>query len=86
MVRVERSGGFAAIRRSRETPGPDLTAAQRMALADLLRRPPPEAPGFGMQGADRFAYRVTIRSADGTEHRFEVPEPAVAEPLRGLLP
>lgn len=82
VVQIERSGGFAAIRRTRDTTAPDLTDAQRQALAGLLRDPPARS----IHGADRFGYRVTIRTATGAERQLDLPEHAVDPALRGLLP
>ena len=81
-VEVVRSGGFAAVRRRKRTEGDALGAAERQALAELVRGgTPPPAPG-----ADRFTYSVILRLKDGAERRVELPETAVPPALRGLLP
>jgi len=73
-VVVERSGGFAGIRRRGERDGNALSADQLAALKKLMdAAAPPEKPA---PGADRFMYRIEIQDESGTK-QITVPESAV---------
>ena len=71
---VERSGGFAGIRRRGERDGSALSEEQRAALKKLMdTAAPPEKPA---PGADRFIYRIEIQEESGTK-QITGPEAAV---------
>jgi hypothetical protein len=73
-VVVERTGGFAGVRRRGERNGEDLSADQHAALKKLMDPAPPAAPADA--GADRFTYRIEVRDENGTR-QVTVPESAM---------
>ncbi len=79
-VRIERRGGLAGRPAVGEREETELTPAERAALADLLRKPPPTTPA---PGADRFHYKVRVED-QGKISELEVPEDAMPEALAGI--
>jgi len=80
IVIVERTGGFAGIKRRAERDGGTLTQDQLDSLKTVMEAPPsPPAPG-----ADRFLYRVTVNDAEGSRH-VTVPESAMPGSLARIV-
>jgi hypothetical protein len=77
-VVVERTGGFAGVRRRGERNGEDLSADQHAALKKLMDLATPAAPADA--GADRFTYRIEVQDENGTK-QVAVPESAVPASL-----
>jgi hypothetical protein len=70
-VVIERSGGFAGMKRRGEREGEALTQEQHTALRELLRpdRPTPSSK----PGGDRFVFKVTVDEEHGSRS-VTVPE------------
>lgn len=80
-VVIERSGGFAGLKRRGELDDAALTQEQRAALQDLLRpdrpAPPPEP------GGDRFVFKVTVEDNSGRK-TITVPESVMPPVLANI--
>lgn len=86
-IRVERRGGLAGLRASAELAAADLSAPQRAAAAKLLAVA--SAPASAQRasppaGADRYSYRVHLRTADGAEQVFDFGEDDLPSAFAGL--
>jgi len=79
-IRIERRGGLAGRPAVGERDDSELTPAERSAVQQLLRSPPPSAPA---PGADRFHYRVIIED-QGQTHTLDVPEDAMPDALADI--
>ncbi|MDD5563394.1 MAG: hypothetical protein PHQ91_06740 [Thermoanaerobaculaceae bacterium] len=87
-VRLERSGGFANVRRSVTVDAAALAPERAVELRDLLAaagldtlpEEPPPRPGR----PDRFVYRLTLEDEAGARS-VSVSEDAASEPLRHLI-
>jgi len=79
-VVVERTGGFAGVRRRGERDQNSLSAQQRAALDQVMNRPSRAAPD---PGADRFVYRVEVHDENGTK-QVTVPESALPQVLKDI--
>jgi hypothetical protein len=95
---VERTGGFAGLKRRGERNGEDLSPEQHAALDQLIAasdrgKSPgnqqssdgPAVPGPAEQdpGADRFTYRLEIQDENGTRS-ITVPESEMPKELMGI--
>ena len=97
---IERSGGFAGIKRRGERNAEDLSAEQRAALDGLIKSselgksaiggPASDKPG-GTEippaqdpGGDRFTYRVEIQDENGTRS-VTLPESKMPSALKGIV-
>ena len=95
---VERTGGFAGLKRRGERNGEDLSPEQRAALDQLIAASDqeksagkqqdsdkPAVPGAAKQdpGADRFTYRLEIQDENGTRS-ITVPESEMPKELMGI--
>jgi len=87
-VLVERSGGFAGISRTYSFSSDQVPVEDSQKVADLV-----EASGFfglppvirGTEpGADRFQYRITVESGQGS-HTVQVDEGAVPPGLQPVI-
>jgi hypothetical protein len=78
-VIVERSGGFAGVKRRGEKDGASLTPAQHEALQQLMRATPASPP----TGADRFHYQVEVQDETGSR-TVDVPETAMPPSLASI--
>lgn len=76
-VRIERRGGIAGMSAMGEVDETELSPAQRKALDDLVKSPPPSTRSAG---ADRFHFKVRITDETG-QREFDVPEDAMPEEL-----
>jgi hypothetical protein len=95
---VERTGGFAGLKRRGARNGEDLSPEQRAALDQLIAASDqeksagkqqdsdkPAVPGAAEQdpGADRFTYRLEIQDENGTRS-ITVPESEMPKELMGI--
>jgi hypothetical protein len=88
---VERTGGFAGLKRRGERNGEDLSPEQRAALDQLVAASDQEKsagkqPGGVAQqdpGADRFTYRLEIQDENGTRS-ITLPESRMPTELKGI--
>ena len=88
LIRFERSGGFAGMRKAVTLDTESLPLEEAGKLHELVNTadffnlpakfPPPK------RGADYFQYRLTVE-IEGKKHTVEVSEPAVPEMLRPLF-
>jgi hypothetical protein len=97
---VERSGGFAGMKRRGERNAEDLSAEQRAALDGLIKSSDlgksasegpgsdkpggPDSPPPQDPGADRFTYRVEVQDENGTRS-VTVPESRMPAALKGIV-
>ncbi len=88
LIRLERTGGFAGLRRTVTLNTDILPSEEALKLQEII-----DAAGFfdlpekfplPARGADYFVYRLTVEK-DGKKHIVEVSEPAVPAELRPLL-
>jgi hypothetical protein len=79
-VVVERSGGFAGIKRRGERERDALSPQQRAALEEIMARPSSFPPD---PGADRFTYRVEVQDENGIRS-VTVPESALPQVLKDI--
>jgi hypothetical protein len=83
---VERSGGFAGLKRRGERDGRDLSPEQRAALDQVIKEH--DAPGAQAPapdpGADRFTYRLEIQDENGTKS-ITLPESKMPGELKGIV-
>jgi hypothetical protein len=80
-VVVERSGGFAGVRRRGERDGDGLSVDQHEALKKLMDPATPAPPADS--GADRFTYRIEVQDETGTK-QITVPESAMPRSLADI--
>jgi hypothetical protein len=88
---VERTGGFAGLKRRGERNGEDLSPDQRAALDQLVAASdqeknagkPPGGPAEQDPGADRFTYRLEIQDENGTRS-ITLPESRMPTELKGI--
>ena len=88
-ISIERSGGFAGMTTSYEADVDTLSAEERAVVNELVSA----AEFFALPSsiitpndtsADRFSYRITIESADGT-HTVETNDASVPDSLMPLI-
>jgi hypothetical protein len=87
-ISVERSGGFSGIRLKGSLDSATLPLSQARLLKQLLKK----SGFFGLpavlesrdQGPDRFNYKVTVETEEGT-HTIEAGEAAIPTPMRPFL-
>lgn len=88
-ISLERSGGFAGMTRTFQVDADALTDEER-ALVDRLVASaeffalPATIAAPDAAGADRFSYRLTIESADGT-HTVETSDASAPDSLKPLI-
>ncbi len=85
-IHIERSGGLAGLRAHADVTAGDLSTAQRAAVGQLLAAAPAPAASKGAptRGADRYSFRVCVRSADGSEKVLTVSEDEMPDALADL--
>jgi hypothetical protein len=89
---IERTGGFAGLKRRGERDGQELSAEQRAALDQLMQSSGLCEPGQGSvrsaavqdPGADRFTYRIEVQDEKGTRS-FTLPESRMPKALKGIV-
>ncbi len=88
LIRLERTGGFAGLRRTVTIDTDTLPSEESRKLQEMV-----EAAGFfnlpekfplPTRGADYFIYRLIVEK-DGKKHTVEVSEPSVPAELRPLI-
>jgi hypothetical protein len=95
---IERTGGFAGLKRRGERNGEDLSPEQRAALDQLVQASDQEKSAGNQQssdkpampeaaeqdpGADRFTYRLEIQDENGTRS-ITLPESSMPKELMGI--
>jgi hypothetical protein len=89
---VERTGGFAGLKRRGERDRKDLSDEQRAALDQLMQEsglgepsPTSEHPAPAQDpGADRFTYRVEVQDEKGMRS-ITLPESRMPKALKGIV-
>jgi hypothetical protein len=85
---VERSGGFAGIKRRGERDGQDLSPEQRAALDQVIKEsaaPDSEKLSAAQDpGADRFTYRLEVQDDSGTK-TITLPESRMPGVLKTIV-
>jgi len=87
-IRLERTGGFAGMRRevaldTETLPSDEARKLQEMVNAAGFFNLPEKFP-LPERGADYFVYRLAIE-AEGKKHTVEISEPAATPELRSLF-
>ena len=83
-IRIERRGGLAGLRASAEVMAAELSASQRAAVVQLLAAPAARGAPSPAPGADRYRFRVSVRTADGGEQVLDLAESEMPDALAGL--
>ena len=83
---IERSGGFAGLKRRSERDGQDLSPEQRAALDQVVKEyaAPGAQPATQDPGADRFTYQLEIQDENGTKS-ITLPESKMPSELKGIV-
>jgi len=88
LIRFERSGGFAGMRKAITLDTGSLTEDEAGKLDELVKNADffnlPEKFPVPKRGADQFQYRLAVE-IEGKKHTVDVSEPAVTESLRPLV-
>ena len=87
-ISLERSGGFAGIRRTHNVSTAEMPKDEAEQLTNLVHQSgfyelPSEIRSTG-PGADQFQYQITVDSEQGT-HSVQVDEGAISPQLQPLL-